>query len=267
VKSMEINLTGKNAIISGSTTGIGYAIAVGMAKAGATVVINGRTEKRVVDAIERLKAEVPGAEVKGVAADLSSAAGVNQMIAHCPHADILVNNLGIYGPKPFFDITDEDWEYYFQVNVMSAVRLSRHYARGMVDRGWGRVLFNASVTSGFFSGEMVHYGATKGALISLARGLAESVAGAGVTVNSFIPGPTLTENVKEHIQGFANQSGKTFAETEAEIFHSKLPTSIIKRFVSPEEVANLVVFLASDQASAITGAAMKVDGGIVCSLL
>lgn len=264
---MEINLSGKKAIISGSTTGIGYAIAVGLANAGATVVINGRSEQRVADAIERLKAEVPGAEVDGVAADLSSVAGVNHMIAYSPHADILVNNLGIYGSKPFFDITDEDWDYYFQVNVMSAVRLSRHYTREMVERGWGRVLYNASVTSGFFPGEMVHYGATKGALISLARGLAESLAGTGVTVNSFLPGPTLTENVREHIQGFADQSGKSFAETEAEIFHAKLPTSIIKRFVIPEEVANLVVFLASDQASAITGAAMRVDGGIVRSLL
>jgi NAD(P)-dependent dehydrogenase (short-subunit alcohol dehydrogenase family) len=264
---MEITLTGKKAIISGSTTGIGYAIAKGLAESGASVLVNGRNEKRVTVAVERLKKEVPGAEVYGFAADLSHTEGVNQLIAYCPEADILVNNLGIFEPKPFFEITDEDWEQYFQVNVMSAVRLSRHYAQGMVKKGWGRILFNASVTAGFISGEMVHYGATKTALLGLSRGLAESVADRGVTVNAFIPGPTLTERTDDFMRRNFAESGKTFEEAEKETFQTYLPTSLLKRFIKPKEVADLVVFLASEQASAITGAALRVDGGIVRSIL
>lgn len=264
---MEIKLHGKKAIISGSTTGIGFAIAKELARAGAAVLINGRTEKRVEEAVNRLKVELPEAKATGFAADLGSPTGVTQLLSFYPEADILINNLGIYEPKPFFEITDEDWEEYFQVNLMSAVRLSRHYGQGMLQNGWGRILFNGSVTAGFHSGEMVHYGATKAALLGLSRGLAESMERSGVTVNVFIPGPTRTENVEQFLQEHISSTGKTFAEWEEEMLTTSLQTSLLKRFVTPHEVANFVVFLASEQASAITGTAMRVDGGIVRSLL
>nr|WP_283108196.1 SDR family oxidoreductase [Bacillus methanolicus] len=173
----------------------------------------------------------------------------------------------MFEPKEFFEITDEDWEHYFQVNVMSAVRLSRHYAKGMKEKGWGRVLFNGSVTGGFYLGEMVHYGAAKAAVLGLSRGLAESLAKSGVTVNAFIPGPTKTERNSEYFDHWAKESGKSFQEIEKGLFDKDLSTSLLGRFISTEEVANMVVFLASEQASAITGAALKVDGGIVRSLL
>jgi NAD(P)-dependent dehydrogenase (short-subunit alcohol dehydrogenase family) len=264
---MEIQLKGKKAVVSGSTTGIGFAIAKGLAKAGASVLLNGRSEKRVTEAVERLKQEVPEAEATGFACDLSSRDGANELIHFWPEADILVNNLGVFEPKEFFEITDEDWEYYFQMNVMSAVRLSRHYAMGMKEKGWGRVLFNGSVTGGFYSGEMVHYGATKAAVLGLSRGLAESLAKSGVTVNAFIPGPTKTERNSEHFDHWAKEAGKSFQEIEESLFENELSTSLLRRFISTEEVANMVVFLASEQASAITGAALRVDGGIVRSLL
>jgi NAD(P)-dependent dehydrogenase (short-subunit alcohol dehydrogenase family) len=217
-------------------------------------------------AIERLRQEVPGANVTGVAADLGLLAGVQLLIAAAPKTDILVNNLGIFEPQPFFEITDDQWEHYFAVNVMSAVRLSRHYAPEMVRQGWGRILFNASVTGGFFSGEMVHYGATKAALIGLSRGLAESLGGSRVTVNAFIPGPTLTERSHDFMDKAAQSAGKSLQQMEAELFTTSLPTSLLQRFIQPAEVANLVVFLASEHASALTGAALRVDGGIVRSL-
>ncbi|AIE61265.1 SDR family NAD(P)-dependent oxidoreductase [Bacillus methanolicus] len=264
---MDIKLNGKKAVISGSTTGIGFAIAKGLAKAGASVLLNGRFEEQVTEAVERLKREIPGAEACGFAADLSSSVGVNELINYWPETDILVNNLGIFEPKEFFEITDEDWEHYFQVNVMSAVRLSRHYAKGMKEKGWGRVLFNGSVTGGFYLGEMVHYGAAKAAVLGLSRGLAESLAKSGVTVNAFIPGPTKTERNSEYFDHWAKESGKSFQEIEKGLFDKDLSTSLLGRFISTEEVANMVVFLASEQASAITGAALKVDGGIVRSLL
>ncbi|TVY11454.1 SDR family NAD(P)-dependent oxidoreductase [Paenibacillus cremeus] len=264
---MHIQLTGKRAVVSGSTKGIGYAIARGLAAAGAAVLINGRSEQTVAASVDKLKRDVPGAEVDGIAADLSRAEGVSWLLEHWPEADILVNNVGVFEPKPFFEITDEEWEYYMQLHVMAAMRLSRHYAKGMVERGWGRVLFNASVTGGFFSGEMVHYGTAKAALLGLSRGIAESVAGSGVTVNSFLPGPTRTERVETFFEGAAQTAGKTFEQLEQEMYAGSLPTSLVQRFIRPEEVASLVVFLASEQASAITGATMRADGGIVRSMV
>ncbi len=264
---MQVSLKGRKAVVSGSTTGIGFAVARGLAQAGASVVINGRTEARVSAAVKRLRKELSGAEVDGVAADLGNPIGVSRLIDSVQRTDILVNNLGVFEPRPFFEITDGEWERYFQVNVMSAVRLSRHYAKGMVRKGWGRVMFNASVTGGFFQGEMVHYGATKAALLGLSRGLAESVAGSGVTVNAFIPGPTLTEKSEGFLRQKAEASGKTMEEVEKETFAGSLPSSLLGRFIAPLEIANFVVFLASDQASIITGAALRVDGGIVRSLL
>ena len=264
---MRFDLSDKKAIVSGSTAGIGYAIAKGLAKCGAHVLINGRDEHRVDEAIVQMRKEIPGARVDGLAADLSRLEGIEKMKSFWPEADILVNNLGIYEPRNFFEIDDDEWERFFQTNVMTAVRLTRHYAKGMVDRGWGRVTFNASVTGGFFPGEMVHYGATKAALLGLSRGVAESVAGTGVTVNAFIPGPTKTEKTKAHIMNMAEQVGKPLHQFEKEMFQQQLPFSLIQRFCTPEEVANLVVFLSSNEAGAITGAALHVDGGIIRSIL
>jgi NAD(P)-dependent dehydrogenase (short-subunit alcohol dehydrogenase family) len=264
---MKIELNGKKAFISGSTKGIGFAIAQKLANAGATVYINGRSENGVSEAVERLNKLIQAGEIYGIAADVSSPVEVKKVFEALPEVDILVNNLGIFSPKPFNEITDEDWDEYIQVNFLSAVRLSRHYISCMQKNGWGRILFNASAYSGFFSGEMVHYGATKAALLGLSRGLAESVVNNGVTVNAFIPGPTRTEKVEEHLSGEGNGKADTFEDVENEIFRTMLHTSILRRFVSPEEVANLVVFLASEQAAAITGSAFKVDGGIYRTLL
>lgn len=259
---MNINLTGKKAVVTGSSRGMGYAIAKGLAEAGAAVVLNGHDEERLAAAIERLRGEVPGARLSGVTADLSTAAGADTLVQSEPEADILVNNVAVFSPKNFFDIADEEWEQYFQLNVMAGVRLSRHYARHMMTKTWGRILFNASVTGGFIPGEMVHYGATKAALLGLSRTLAESLADTGVTVNCFLPGPTFSEKAAAFLEKRA-ASG----EQEKEVFERDLPTSIIKRFIQPAEIAGFVVFLASDHASAITGAGLRVDGGIVRSLL
>lgn len=264
---MEIRLDGKKAVISGSTAGIGYAIAEGLARAGAAVVISGRTEARVRSALRRLRDKVPNARADGVTADLSRAAGTDRLTAEHPQADILVNNLGVFGPKPFFAITDEEWEEYFQTNVMSAVRLSRHYTPEMVRRGWGRVLFNASAVAGFLPGEQVHFGATKAAVLALSRGLAESIAGTGVTVNAFLPGPTLTEGVRDFLRGQAAATGRTAEALAKEMFAEELPTSILQRFIEPAEIAGMVVYLASEAASAVTGAALRVDGGIMRTIL
>lgn len=263
---MELNLDGKRALVTGSTSGIGYAIAQGLAEAGAAVILNGRSEYRLAKAIERLRNEIPQSEVDGCAADVGEAASVERLIAAYPDVDILVNNAGPIEAEHFFEISDQQWEQFLQVIVMAAVRLSRHHAQRMMRRGWGRVLFNASMTGGFLSGETVHYGAAKAALLGLSRGLAETTAGSGVTVNAFVPGPTHSE------QSFMAKApharpGKSFEEIERELFEGALGSSLIKRFISPTEIANLVVFLASERSSAITGAALRVDGGIVRTLV
>ena len=262
---MNIDLSGKHAVVTGSTAGIGYAIAQGLARAGATVVINGRTPARVEAAVAQLKKELPGAKLLGVAADLATAAGAAEFIKQVPQTDILVNNMGIFEPKPFFEIPDEDWERFFQVNVMSAVRLSRHYAPGMRGRGWGRIQFLSSESGVQIPVEMVHYGFTKTALLAISRGLAETMAGTGVTVNAVLPGPTRSEGVGDFFEKMAVDQGKSTEELEAAFIKEHRPSSLIQRLATTEEVANMCVYLASQQASATTGAALRVDGGVVRS--
>ncbi|MEA2838765.1 MAG: hypothetical protein QOF41_95 [Methylobacteriaceae bacterium] len=260
---MKIDLSGKTAIVTGSTEGIGYAIAVGLAEAGARVVVNGRTQAKVDEALASLKNKVPDAAVEGFAYDLSTAEGCNALLRAFPQADILVNNLGIYEAKPFFEISDEDWERFFQTNVMSGVRLSRGYMKGMLERNWGRVIFLSSESGVNIPDDMLHYGFTKTAVLALSRGLAKLARGTGVTVNAVLPGPTMSAGVARMLQGAAEKSGKTIDQAGAEFVKAKRATSIIQRVASAEEVANMVVYACSPQASATTGAALRVEGGIV----
>ncbi len=260
---MKIDLTGKKAIISGSTAGIGFAIAKGLAQSGASVVVNGRTAKRVEEALGEIKSQVPLAKAHGLAADLGTAEGAAKLLQEFPEADILVNNLGIFEAKGFFEIPDEDWERFFRANVLSGVRLSRAYTPGMVKKGWGRVVFISSESALQIPAEMVHYGMTKTAQLAVSRGLAETVAGTGVTVNCVLPGPTRSEGVEGFVEALGRQSGKSPEEIEKDFFKNMRPSSLIQRFATVEEVANLVVYVCSQQASATTGAALRVDGGVV----
>lgn len=259
---MNIDLSKRSAIVTGSTAGIGLAIAQGLAAAGASVVITGRTQARVDSAIAEIKKAVPAAKLSGVAADLGTADGAAALIKAVPSTDILVNNLGIFEPKAFFDITDEEWSRFFEVNVNSGVRLSRHYAKGMADRGWGRVQFISSESALQIPAEMVHYGMTKTAQLAVSRGLAETLSGTGVTVNSVLPGPTLSEGVGEFFNKIAKDQGKSLEEVEKDFISTHRPTSLIERLLTVEEVANMSVYLASEQASGTTGAAVRVDGGV-----
>jgi len=264
---MDLQMEGKAAIVTGSTAGIGLAIAQLLAAEGASVVVNGRTEKRVDAAIRAIRKEHANARLTGIAADLSDAAGCAKLIEGAPTADILVNNVGIFEPKPFEKITDEDWLGTFQANVMSGVRLSRHYLAGMRERNWGRILFISSESAVQIPAEMVHYGVTKTAQVALARGMAEGVAGIGITVNSVLAGPTRSEGVQTFLTNLSAQSGMEPADFEKQFFQSMRPSSLLKRFASTDEVANMVVYLASPRASATTGAAVRVDGGVVRAIL
>ncbi|MHB8530256.1 MAG: SDR family NAD(P)-dependent oxidoreductase [Caulobacteraceae bacterium] len=260
---MNIDLSGRKAVVSGSTGGIGRAIAEGLARAGAAVVINGRGKERVTRAIGEMRAAFPKAEISGIAADLGTAEGAAAFVGGAPEADILVNNLGTAAPKAFADITDADWLNLFQVNVMSGVRLSRHYLPAMVERGWGRVVFISSESGVNIPKEMIDYGMTKTAQLAISRGLAESVAGSGVTVNAVLPGPTRSEGLERWIRPTADARGVALEVVEKEFLDALRPTSLIRRFASTEEVANMVVYVCSRQASATTGAALRVDGGVV----
>ncbi|WP_179401019.1 SDR family NAD(P)-dependent oxidoreductase [Burkholderia guangdongensis] len=263
---MQIDLKGKTALVTASTAGIGLAIAEGLARAGARVVVNGRSDASVDAALARLRAAAPGATVDGVAADLSGPDGAARLTAAAPHADILVNNAGIYGLKPFFDIDDAEWEHYFQTNVMSGVRLARHYMKGMLERDWGRVVFISSESALNIPVDMIHYGFTKTAQLSIARGLAKLAAGSQVTVNAVLPGPTLSDGVRTMLQAVADKTGRSVDEVAVEFVRTHRASSILQRPATPDEVANMVVYACSPQASATTGAALRVDGGIVDTL-
>jgi NAD(P)-dependent dehydrogenase (short-subunit alcohol dehydrogenase family) len=263
---MDFGLRGKKAVVSGSTAGIGLAIATALAAEGASVVVNGRTEARVNSALDKIRQHDKTADLHGVAADLGTAAGVEAFVKRVPHADILINNLGIFEPKPFAEIPDADWLRFFEVNVLSGVRLSRHYLPGMLKKNWGRIIFISSESAVQIPAEMVHYGMTKTAQVAIARGLAESVAGTGVTVNSVLPGPTASEGVAGFLESIAKQRGISTADIEKEFFKTGRPSSLLKRFETPEEIAAVVTFVASAQSAAISGAAVRAEGGVIRSI-
>ncbi len=264
---MKLDLTGKTALVTASTAGIGFAIAKGLVECGAATIVNGRTGQRVTAAVEAIKKGQPDAEVSGIAADLASDLGMAMALRQLPHVDILVHNLGIFEPKAFLEIKDEDWNRFFQTNVMTAVRLTRHCLPAMIHSKWGRVIFISSESAIQIPSEMIHYGMTKTAQLAIARGLAESLAGTGVTVNSVLPGPTRSEGVEAFVENLSLRNNTTPAQTERDFFKTMRPSSLLQRFITPEEVANLVVYVASREASASTGAAFRVDGGVVRSII
>jgi NAD(P)-dependent dehydrogenase (short-subunit alcohol dehydrogenase family) len=260
---MDLQLTNKTALVTGSTGGIGFAIATLLAAEGARVIVNGRGESRVSEALGKIRAQHPGALLESFAGDLSSDSVTAELTKRFPAVDILINNLGIFEPKPFAEIPDEDWRRFFEVNVLSGVRLSRAYLPGMLKKDWGRIVFISSESALQIPSEMIHYGVTKTAQIALARGLAELTVGTGVTVNSVLPGPTRSEGVDEFVSKLSG--GAPFDEFEREFFEKVRPSSLIKRFATTTEVANLVAYLSSPLSSATNGSALRVDGGVVKS--
>lgn len=266
---MDLRLEGKRALITGSTAGIGFAVAAALRREGANVIINGRSPARVEEAAARLRQlpTIRSPEVRGVAADLGTAEGCAALIAQVPEVDILVNNVGIFEPKPFEEIPDADWWRFFEVNVMSGVRLTRHYLPGMKARDWGRVVFVSSESGVQIPSEMIHYGMTKTAQIAIARGVAETTAGTGVTVNSVLPGPTESEGVGTFVTDLAARQGLDRGAFEAAFFENARPTSLLKRFATVEEVAHMIVYVCSPLSSATNGAALRVDGGVVRAIV
>ena len=264
---MDLKLEGKQALVTGSTAGIGFAIAGALAKEGASVVVNGRTEQRVKAALKQLQPSGTRGKVEGFAANLGTAEGVQQAIARFPALDILVNNLGIFEVKPFEQISDDDWFRFFEINVLSGVRLSRHYLPGMKQRNWGRIVFISSESAVQIPAEMIHYGMTKTAQLAIARGLAETTAGTKVTVNTVLPGPTASEGVSKFVEQLAAEQQTDAASVEKGFFRGMRPTSLLQRFATPEEVAALVAFVCSPLSSATNGAALRADGGVVRSIL
>jgi NAD(P)-dependent dehydrogenase (short-subunit alcohol dehydrogenase family) len=260
---MKIDLSGKTALVTGSTSGIGHAIAKGLASAGAAVVINGRTQSKVVAAVAAITKAAPGSKVAGVAADVSTAAGCQTLAETLPEVDILINNAGMFEPKGFFDIPDEDWVRFFDVNVMSGIRLSRAYMPGMLKRNWGRIIFIASESALMIPKEMIHYGVTKTAQLSVSRGLAELTRGTAVTVNSVLPGPTMSEGIETFVAELARQNGQPEADAASLFIKQHRPGSIIQRFARVEEIASMVVYVSSKEASATNGAALRVEGGLI----
>jgi NAD(P)-dependent dehydrogenase (short-subunit alcohol dehydrogenase family) len=263
---MDLQLNDKLALVSGSTAGIGFAIARVLAAEGAHVIVNGRSQKAVDEAVGNLKEET-GGTLLGFAGDLSQASVAVALAKQHPNVEILVNNLGIFEPKPFEEIPDEDWVRFFEANVLSGVRLARLYLPAMRKADWGRIIFISSESAVQIPQEMIHYGMTKTAQVAVARGLAEAMAGTGITVNSVLPGPTRSRGVEDFVDALAKKEGKSFAEFEKEFFEKVRPTSLIKRFATSEEVAAMVAYVASPLASATTGAALRVDGGVIKAAL
>jgi NAD(P)-dependent dehydrogenase (short-subunit alcohol dehydrogenase family) len=260
---MKIDLKGKTALVTGSTSGIGHATAKGLAAAGAEVVVNGRSQGKVDAAVAAIASEVPGGKLRGVAADVSTADGCEALVAAQPDVDILINNAGIFEPKGFFDIPDADWSRFFEVNVMSGVRLSRAYLPGMLKRNWGRIVFISSESALNIPREMIHYGMTKASQLAVSRGLAEMTRGTAVTVNSVLPGPTMSEGVETFVKDLAKQNGQSLEEAAAQFVRQHRPTSLLQRFATVEEIANMVVYVSSRESSATNGASLRVEGGII----
>ena len=264
---MDLLLEGKVALVTGSTAGIGFSIAEGLARENSRVIVNGRTELRVQDAVAKILKKYPHAQVEQFSGDLSEAAVGDALFYKYPDVDILVNNLGIFNPQPFEAITDDEWRRFFEVNVLSGVRLSRYYLPRMKQKNWGRIVFISSESAVQIPAEMIHYGFTKTAQLAISRGLAETTAGTAVTVNAVLPGPTASEGVSDFVAKLGAQMNQTPAEFEKFFFEKARPTSLLKRFATPEEVANLVVYVCSPLASATNGAALRVDGGVVRSIV
>jgi len=265
--TVDLRLNDKVALVTGSTAGIGFAIARSLAAEGAHVFVNGRTQERVDAAVEAIRSQAATIKVDGIVADFSSSAGAEAVIAKLPTVDVLVNNVGIFEPKPFAEIPDADWFRFFEINVMSGVRLSRHYLAEMLKRNWGRIIFISSESAVQIPPEMVHYGMTKTAQVAVARGIAESVAGTGVTVNSVLPGPTESEGVGTFVEAMAKQQNKSKEVIEKEFFEHIRPSSLLKRFATVDEVAAMVTYVASKLSSATNGASLRVDGGVVRAIL
>ena len=255
------------ALVTGSTAGIGFAIAKSLANEGAQVYVNGRTQERVDAAVAAIRSHVGSAKVDGIVADFSGSGGAEAVIAELPAVDVLVNNVGIFEPKPFAEISDAAWYRFFEINVMSGVRLARHYLGGMLARNWGRIIFISSESGVQIPAEMVHYGMTKTAQIAVARGIAESVVGTGVTANSILAGPTESEGVGAFVEGLAKQENKSKAEVEKQFFERVRPSSLLKRFATVDEVAAMAIYVASELSSATNGSALRVDGGVVRAIL
>jgi len=264
---MDLRLAGKTALVTGSTAGIGLAIVHSLAAEGAHVSLNGRTQQRVDQAVKEVLQRNPKAKVAGITADFSTAEGAAAVISDLPAVDVLVNNVGIFEPKPFTEIPDADWYRLFEVNVMSGVRLARHYLAGMLANNWGRILFISSESAVQIPSEMVHYGMTKTAQVAIARGIAESVAGTGVTVNSILAGPTASEGVGGFVDALAKQQNKSKDQIEKEFFEQARPSSLLKRFGTVEEIASMVTYIAGEPSSATNGAALRVDGGVIRAIL
>jgi NAD(P)-dependent dehydrogenase (short-subunit alcohol dehydrogenase family) len=264
---MDYQLKGKLALVTGSTGGIGLAIATALAGEGANVIVNGRTDDRVAEAIDKIRTRHPKAKLQAFAGDLSKADEVNELDARFQDLAILVNNLGVYAPKPFQELTDTDWHEIIETNFFSGLRLSRTFLPGMLGKNWGRIIFISSESGVEIPTEMIHYGVTKTMQISLARGLAETTKGTGVTVNSVLPGPTRSEGVEKFVESMAQKQGKSAAEMEKEFFKSARPGSLLQRFATVEEVANMVAYVASPLSSATNGAALRVEGGVIRSIV
>lgn len=262
---MDLQLTGKRALVTGSTLGIGFATAMALAREGAFVILNGHSQTHMDQAMKRIRETDPTVDIQGVTADLSTAEGVSRLVEEVPKVDILVNNMGVYDPKPFQEITDEEWFRIFETNVMSGVRLTRRYLHRMKERDWGRIIFISSESGMSIPPDIIHYSVTKAAYLTIARGLAEDVSGTGVTVNSILPGPTQTEGVSDYIQKLADEKQISRDRMEKEFFQIARPRSSMKRFLEPEEVANLILYVCSPLSSATNGASLRVDGGVIGS--